>query len=291
MIIVKIIGGLGNQLFQYAFGRAVENKTGLKVYYDIEDFTASYKLRKLSLQHFKTNIAQADSKDIKKLTSIFNKVLFKIYKASKGKLFKQRFLKYYAENQLKLNYADLNTDLYLNGYWQSETFFEDISDKIKGEFELQNKPDAVNQRTIELITTSNSVSLHVRRGDYISNPLAAKIYQICPISYYQDAMTYITERVENPVFYVFSDDMDWVKNNLTGNFKLIFVDNNDGDNAHEDLRLMSKCQHNIIANSTFSWWGAWLNNNSSKIVIAPKKWFNDSVAAPVSLIPSEWIII
>lgn len=293
MVIVKIIGGLGNQLFQYAFSKALENRTGFKVYHDVEDFSTDYKLRKISLQHFNVKINYADKDQSDQLKSAYNKALFKMHLISNGFLVKEKNLKYYAEQPYLFNEVafSLNNGLYLNGYWQSEKYFSAIKDVIRSDFEILTPPSEGNLKFLDLIEGSNAVSLHIRRGDYISNPSANKIYNICSLSYYESAMNYIAERVTDPVFFVFSDDMEWVKNNLRSRFKIVLVDENDGESAYEDLRLMNKCQHNIIANSTFSWWGAWLNNNADKIVISPQSWFKEGTRSSNNLLPQEWITI
>ncbi|MCC8423979.1 alpha-1,2-fucosyltransferase [Mucilaginibacter sp. UR6-11] len=292
MIIVKIIGGLGNQLFQYAFSKAIEAKANTRVYHDVEDLNNNYELRKNGLMHFNVKLNSATKEQIESASSVFNKIIFKFSLLFKG-LISQKKIKYYSEQKSMLDFGVFSdvTDLYLNGYWQSEKYFSDIEDLIRSEFEIITAPSEGNLKFIKLINNSNSVSLHIRRGDYINNPSAQQIYHTCSLDYYEAAIKYIAKRVEDPVFFVFSDDMTWVKANLHSSFKLVFVDENDGDTAYEDLRLMSKCKHNIIANSTFSWWGAWLNNHLNKIVISPKIWFKNEKKSSENLLPKSWITI
>lgn len=291
MQIVKIIGGLGNQLFQYAFGKALEENTGMKVFYDLEDFNEKYKLRKISLQHFNVRLDFADPKEIKRLKSLYNKIRYGIYDLSNGLFINENRLNYYKEENSFFNKKafSLNNDVYIAGYWQSEKYFSHIKDIIRSDLKFISNPSDTNLIAIDKICNCNSISLHIRRGDYLTNPSAKKIYSICSIEYYENAINFISERVINPIFFVFSDDIQWVKNNLGNKHPMIFVDHNDDDHNYEDLRLMSLCKHHVIANSTFGWWGAWLNNKHDKIIIAPNKWFNDDSRSSLDLIPQNWI--
>ncbi len=141
----------------------------------------------------------------------------------------------------------------------------------------------------EMIQSFKSVSLHIRRGDYVSNKVTNQVHGVCDLNYYSHAISYIAERISNTHLFVFSDDPEWAKGNLKTEIPTFFVDNNRADKDYEDLKLMRQCKHNIIANSSFSWWGAWLNQNAGKIVIAPKKWFNDKSINTKDLIPEKWI--
>ena len=133
------------------------------------------------------------------------------------------------------------------------------------------------------------MSLHVRRTDYVQNALTNKIHGVCDQDYYASCVRYIGDQVSNPHFFIFSDEPQWAKDNLMFDFPMTVVDCNDASRNYEDLRLMSTCKHNIIANSSFSWWGAWLNSNPNKIICAPKQWFTDSTRNTKDLIPSNWI--
>ncbi|MDD3060131.1 MAG: alpha-1,2-fucosyltransferase, partial [Sulfurimonas sp.] len=140
----------------------------------------------------------------------------------------------------------------------------------------------------EEIQSSNSVSLHVRRGDYVSNKNATSYHGVSSLDYYYNAIETISKKISNPILYIFSDDIPWVRENLIVSLPIVFIENTNTDRPFEDIYLMSLCKHNIIANSTFSWWGAYLNSNLEKNVIAPKKWFNDPVINTEDLIPSSW---
>ena len=146
-----------------------------------------------------------------------------------------------------------------------------------------------NKELLSLIRTVNSVSLHIRRGDYVSNPDTNSALGTCSLEYYRHCIEHIASNVENPHFFLFSDDINWVRDNLKIKYPTTVVDGNSADTNYADLHLMSNCKHNIIANSSFSWWGAWLNNNPDKIIIAPKIWFANSPLTPKEIIPENWL--
>jgi hypothetical protein len=185
-------------------------------------------------------------------------------------------------------------NVFLRGFWQSEKYFLDCREEILKEFSFKNKFSDENLKIAKKIQEKSSVAIHVRRGDYISNPGASKTFVSLEVQYYQKAIEKLDIDIPHALLVFFSDDISWVKKNiinrLLSNYEYIIVDNNKGDESYNDMRLMSLCDHNIIANSSFSWWGAWLNQNPRKQIIAPKKWFlidkntND-------LYPNNWIKI
>lgn len=177
---------------------------------------------------------------------------------------------------------------YLDGYWQSEKFFESCKHKVISDFEFKGELCERNLKIKSIAEVENSISIHIRRGDYVSNPKANNLHgNICNLEYYRNAIKFFTEKITNPVFIVFSDDIEWVKDNLKIS-NCHFVSWNKGEYSYNDMRLMSFCKHNIIANSSFSWWGAYLNKNPKKIVVSPNKWFNDKKLNTVDLIPDGW---
>jgi len=177
---------------------------------------------------------------------------------------------------------------YLKGYWQSERYFSAVADAIRTDFTFRLPMSEENSRLAEAIGAVNAVSLHVRRGDYLSNPHTLSVHGVCSIEYYVRAIRYIVDRVSDPVFFVFSDDLDWVKTALRINYPCHFVDHNRGRESYNDMRLMSLCSHHVLANSSFSWWGAWLNPSESKIVVAPSQWFAKPVDV-TDLLPEGWV--
>jgi hypothetical protein len=302
MIVVKLIGGLGNQLFQYALGRhlAEINSTLLKL--DLSGFE-EYKLQRYGLHCY--NIWQhiASIEELKAFKQENNTRLSRL----KTKIGKRFNLSLYPTSKFYQNVTVLkekcysfdplvlehNGNIYLDGYWQSEKYFLEIRDILLKEFTIKHLQDLGNNELSKLIQTKESISIHIRRGDYVNNPITNMVHGLCPLDYYQNAVELITKTIPNCHFYIFSDDPSWAIENLKLDYPTTIVNHNNSSTNYEDLRLMSLCSHNIIANSSFSWWGAWLNTNSDKIVIAPKKWYNDNLlnAQTVDLIPDKWIRI
>lgn len=291
MIVVRLMGGLGNQLFQYAAGRALSHKRNVPLKLDTTFFSNDLKENvtqrsfELDLFNVKGQVATQQELDLFIQRSFFKKVL--------KRLVPSMFSKYlYAEEKKQntisdfLNYPE-NT--YLDGYWQSEKYFKEIRKIILEEFVLKKAIPSACLPVIDQIKNSNSVSLHVRRGDYISNPVISPNYCVVPLDYYYKAIETIKKQNPDIALFIFSDDIPWVKENLKVSDKSVYVDFNTGENNVFDMYLMSLCKHNIIANSSFSWWGAWLNQNPDKIVIAPKDWFAKKELINNDLIPETWL--
>lgn len=286
MIIAKLQGGLGNQLFQYAAARALAEryKTTLKVDFSghKNDIARSFKL---SFFNIKTElIARQEIVSFKKrynqglIGKLINKLPFQLNRH----YFREPHFYYTSK------FLELPDNIYLEGYWQSEKYFVSIEEIIKREVVLKKEYEVPNKEVLDTINQTNSVSLHVRRGDYVANPTTLKMHGICTEEYYRQAIVYIKERVANPYFFIFSDDPEWVKNNLklTNQYRIV---SSEGYTDYQELSLMSQCKHHIIANSSFSWWGARLGKNPEKIVIAPQKWFGDFKGDTKDLLPQTWI--
>jgi hypothetical protein len=185
----------------------------------------------------------------------------------------------------------LTDNISLDGYWQSEKYFSDIAPVIRSDFTVRVEPEGLNREVASVINGCNAISIHFRRGDYVTDAKIAARHGACTNDYFIKAVELIKARVERPHFFVFSDDPAWVREHFTIPHTMTLVDHNGPDKAHEDLRLMSLCRHHIIANSSFSWWGAWLNPRPDKIVIAPLRWFNDPTVDTSDLIPESWLRI
>lgn len=295
MIITKLIGGFGNQMFQYAAGRraAYKNNTELKLDTSWFKNPEGATKRDYSLNIFNIEEAFATKEEINKLKGgnqdllvLFYKKILKFTKPYyKQSYVVQRFF-HFDKNILKVN-----DKTYLQGHWVSERYFKDIKNIIKREFTFKDKPDVANQKMINRIKSCNSISIHIRRGDYVFDEKTNKYHGVCDLDYYFRAVDLIAKKVKKSYFFIFSDDIKWAKQNLYLKFPCVYVDHNTGKKDYEDMRLMSECKHNIIANSSFSWWGAWLNQNKNKIVIAPKKWFQDESIDTKDLTPDSWIKI
>ncbi|NTW53988.1 MAG: alpha-1,2-fucosyltransferase [Chlorobaculum sp.] len=289
MIIVKVTGGLGNQLFQYAAGRHLAFINNSEVVLDLSwyskipsaDTVRNYELDKYQIKARTTSFTENifcqihNNRTIKKLP-LLNKYIYKY----KEKSF------FFDPNVLSLR-----DNVYLNGYWQSQLYFEGIAEIIKNEFTPIATPSEEDAKLISIIKKTSCIGVHVRRGDYVSKINTANTHGTCSPEYYQNAFSIICSHINNPHFIVFSDDIKWSKNNIDFPGTVSFASHNGAENAFQDLRLMSLCDHQIIANSSFSWWAAWLNQKEDKIIISPKQWFADNTINTSTLIPKEWIKI
>lgn len=298
MKIVKIMGGLGNQMSQYAFARAIEEKFGEEVLLDLSWYEEIKDLKKhpnttqrnyeLDLLNISLKIATP-----KQVTECINE------KKSKMPPFLCKMLKKprYTNNiilqgdttEFVPELLEYKENAYYIGYFQSEKYFIDIREILLKEFSPKAKMNEQNQEILKQIRANNSVSLHVRRGDYVNSPTMSAIYQTCSPDYYKEAADYIASKSANPHFYLFSDDIPWVKENIKIDYPLTIVNLNGEENAYFDMELMKNCKHNIVANSTFSFWGSWLNQNPNKIAIAPQKLFNETAYKNGDLLPDNWI--
>lgn len=291
MIIVKVFGGLGNQMFQYALARNLAEKHSTLLKLDLTGFE-EYKLRRYNLQCFHIWEHLATKKEIEDILysqNIFTKLKRKTIARFGFKDHKNNTCIVEKQFNFDSQILEAPNNVVLDGYWQTEKYFADISDILRREFVVKYQQHPQSQHFANQLQNTESVSLHVRRTDYVQNTLTNQIHGTCNQDYYERAVNYIGERVINPHFFIFSDEPEWTKSNLKLGFPMTIVDCNDASRSYEDLRLMSMCKHNIIANSSFSWWGAWLNPNLNKIVIAPHKWFNDETRNTQDIIPENWI--
>lgn len=281
MKIVQIIGGLGNQMFQYACYKALE-KDFTEVKADLNGFK-TYKV------HNGFEIENIFDIKLNKISSFSSEL-----HTSKSWLFRKirRLLNLKGSYKEETNLFSFDPDMFSNpknkyysGYWQNEKYFIAAEKEIRQAFQFKLPADQKNQETLKQIREKNSISIHVRRGDYIKDPLLGGL---CDQTYYQKAIQLITSKTTSIQFFIFSDDIDWCKQNLPVE-GAEFVSWNKGDSSYIDMQLMSTCKHHIIANSSFSWWGAWLNENPDKIVIGPKKWMNNTSFDTSTLLPATWI--
>lgn len=295
MIIVNLRGGLGNQLFQYACARALSISTcqSLRIHLAKQSFLNSPRDFMLC-NIFNIKVKKCSPKDIKRVLGIsIPSYLLDILLIKN--LFFLRPRNFITDPSFNLFHRELlsidSKNIYLVGYWQSYKYFESFFHSFKKELSFKKEFLKKNEKNIyfDSIVSSNSVSIHFRRGDYISNKSANKFHGPCSSAYYDSAIKFIIQKVKNPHFFIFSDDIDWAKAQVYPlNLQLTFIDNKQD---YVDFWLMSLCKNNILANSTFSWWAAWLNKNKSKIVIAPKKWFGDPSILTPDLIPTNWFRI
>jgi hypothetical protein len=292
MIIVRLIGGIGNQMFQYAVGRAISirNNTNLKL--DLSAFE-NYTLRSYRLDCFDIIEDFATQDEIRRLKPDQSQLL--LFLLSR---LRQKMIPWYKRSRIIERTFNFDPDVmkitgnaYFEGYWQSEKYFNDIARIIRNDFTFKNEPNDLTKSIIKKIRSTNSISLHLRRGDYISNPKTTEIHGVLGMDYYLKALNFIENHVEDPEIFIFSDEISWAKENLKTELPLHFIDQSGTERDHEDLRLMSTCKHHIIANSSFSWWGAWLGQKEGQVVVAPAKWFNTLTCDNSDRFPSKWFIV
>ncbi|MBE5962365.1 MAG: alpha-1,2-fucosyltransferase [Lachnospiraceae bacterium] len=286
-MIVRVGDGLGNQMFQYAFYLAIKNHyKGVDVKWDmgncvkrplhngfelerifgLKDYICDDKLHTFQ-DHFGFIMAFLNRRGKKtlRIANEYDEILLGYHED----VFKQK-----------------NKKLCFDGYWQSEDYFKDVKGQVRKAFEFPKITDEKNLSTLEQMRNSESVGIHVRRGNYLE---LSRYTNLGEIGYYDRALQYMNEHLSKPRYFIFSNDIEWCKKNLKVGSDAVFVTWNVDENSYIDMQLMSCCKHNIIANSTFSWWGAWLNKNPNKIVLAPKRFFTIDSMDESRMIPDEWI--
>ena len=291
--VVCIWQGLGNQMFQYAFARSLAIHTGRDVYIDAESLNkkiigeelGSNTIRDYGLSNFNITLKQVDS--LRRCLWNYTRKDKWYYEMVEILCEKGKYpYKYYSQKGFddisgyNPSLDEIESNTYIKGWFQSEDYFLGIRNILLNEFTLKNSIK-IPKKIKEIILKTESISVHIRRGDYKKNNMALSK------DYYLKAINLISSKVVHPVWIIFSDDIEFVKNNYFFEGKAVFIDDSLGMRDFEQLMLMSKCKHNIIANSTFSWWGAWLNKNRNKYVVAPRKWFSSQR----NIIPVEWIKI
>lgn len=276
-------------MFQYAVGRALSLEHGVSMCLDAEDFSQHIIHQGFELERvFSMPLAFASPEDLHRtLGWQSSRFALRLLARPEARFLRSNSLIIEPHFQYFDGIKRVPSSCYLRGYWQSERYFAAVADVIRADFAFRLPLSGENRRLAETMRTVNAVSLHVRRGDYLSNPHTLSVHGVCSLEYYVRAIRHIVERVPDPVFFVFSDDLDWVKDVLQLEYPCHFVEHNRGSESYNDMRLMSLCSHHILANSSFSWWGAWLNSSDTKIVLAPAQWF----ARPVDvadLLPEGW---
>ena len=296
MIIIKLSGGIGNQMFQYAAGYSLARRNRTELLLDLSSYSKNsihngYELFKV----FSIETSEATNKELESIIGLRSNRLF-------YKLIEKYPLKILCGNNFYIQpffHFDPSFDLVkenslLTGYFQSEKYFlryrKSIS-RIYAQCNKLNNLKGMNKKHLHKILNSNSISIHVRRGDYLTNIAAFNVHGVCSSSYYIHAISHLKSLMKNLKFFVFSDDVVYSRLIFKGLSNITYIENNIAEHSYLDMFLMSACKHNIIANSTFSWWAAWLNKNQNKVVIAPRKWFKSSKYTTTDLFPSDWILI
>jgi len=278
MIYVRLMGGLGNQMFQYAAGRRLAISHGTYLVLDLshlenqpsEETPRFYELNTLKVKA-KTTTQLAD----KKKKSVFKKKPDLLVIQETGLDFDKNILA-------------LPDNVLLIGYWQSYKYFQDAEKQIREDFAFKSPLSSQKEKELQAIkAVKDSVAVQVRRGDYATNAETNKFHGLIPLDYYKSASRYMAKKLKTPHFFVISDDSEWCEKNLKLDYPVTFIKSVPGT-GHEDMQLMSKCSNHIIANSSFGWWGAWLCDNQSKKVIAPKQWFKGTNVKMDDRLPPGW---
>lgn len=281
MIIVRLVGGLGNSMFEYALGRRLSIQNSDELRFDI----SSYKTNKIADCSYWLESFDIDIRG--KTIGPAGRLVHEMTHMRRIQTIKARFFEF------DPTILTLRGDIMLHGWWQSEKYFREIRETLLKDFTPCEALSAENIAAKSRMSSQNSIAVHIRRADYVANPKTRRIHGELPQRYFLEAIEYIKEKTGTPVLYIFSDDLAWVKNNWTFPYETIYVDwNPDDPIGWKAMIMQSYGKHNIIANSSFGWWGAWLNQNPDKIVVTPEKWFRDYPAHNTrDLVPESWVRI
>jgi len=283
-------GGLGNQMFQYAIARALSERYQVafalnRTWFDAPQEHATP--RELQLNLLKIQDIAFVSSAFPTKPSKFKRALEKIVPSRSMIIYQKNAFDF--DPQLFRLRGMQQRDLYLSGYWQGFPYIDSIRTELQQEFQTASAISSAYQAYLQEINSTESVMVHIRRGDYVHSPAAAKIHGALPLSYYLKAIQELVAKKPNAHFFIFSDDLPWAKQALPESIQKTFIENvPSSDAVAQELQLMFACKHHIIANSSLSWWGAWLKKDVAGLVYAPNRWINDSTLHLSSLLPAEW---
>ncbi len=296
-VIVSLYGGLGNQLFQFATALSLAKKNHARVFLDLSWFDKDHlsagetpRAYALGVYDLGCNVLIKNNRrkaSHKQLTRYIDAVVRRVKK------YINVGIPHFYEKSMKFhpNLIQSELPIWLDGYWQSYKYFEDIKPALREMIAFSRNMNSTMQAIYKDILVKDAICIHVRRGDYVTNPSAAQFHGLCDLSYYYSGINLVIKNLINPHAFIFSDDPLWVRSNFKLQIPSTIVDINGPDEAHQDLWLMAACKHFIIANSSLSWWGAWLSDQSDKIVVAPNQWFLNGQMSTEDLIPDQWIRI
>lgn len=281
MVVVKLKGGLGNQLFQYAFARAMAIYYSTNSYLDISDYLYDNHRVKRS---FDLNLFDIKSEVIRSIADLKVNFLQSLFRQeAKLNLYNEKTISH--DNEV----YNLKLPIHFDGYWQSFKYFDFIKADLQKELVLISKKTKVQDSYFFRLKLFPSVAVHIRRGDYVTDEITNQIHGVCSLEYYLNSIEYFKRKIPNVQFLIFSDDITYVKSILGNMSNYIYIENL--DNHVEEFDLMKQCDHFIISNSTFSWWAAWICSNEDKEVIAPNRWYKDDdfESKTKDLIPTNWL--
>lgn len=291
MVVIRFSGGLGNQMFQYAAGLAISDRLKTNLLCDIDWFKHQ--------NHRAFELNYVFGLDVPLVSEVDKKNIMGLARLPVVRRLRSKWLlRALSSNQIVFEphfhywpgILDVLGDIYLDGYWQSDKYFSSVETKVRENLKFGLPFDDKNEVLAALINNAESVSLHIRRGDFFKSASAKSVHGVDLSEYYKNALDYVEDRLKNPHYFVFSDDPDWVRCNFKISEMFTVVSHNSGGESYRDMHLMSICKHHVLANSTFSWWGAWLNKNEDKIVVAPSQWFANTTNTQ-DLLPKNWVCI
>ncbi len=291
MIVARLIGGLGNQMFQYAMGCALAARHGTGLALDLRLYREYRRHGGFELADaFGVPESQANARELWRVLG-WRAPLAVVRRLESDRAKPIWGSRFYRQRGTAFDPAvhRLPKDCYVSGYWQSERFFGDCKDLIRRRFTVSVTDDRDLRSLAGQIDSCTAVSVHVRRGDYGADPQTLAVHGLMPIDYYSTAFAHMKLALDQPTFFFFSDDMDWVRRSIPAPSRSVYVSGK--RRSFQDMRLMSLCRHHVIANSSFSWWGAWLNPRPDKLVIAPRQWFSTPRLDARDICPDDWVRI
>ncbi len=292
MLIVKLHYGLGNQLFQYALGRSLSIKKGVPFFLDVHFYKAQQenqehpRLYQLNQFNVEENIISDND-----VSSVINPDFWQRRGTNVESLIKPYFKRrivYERDLSYDKNIWDVEDDVYLAGYWQDLRYFSDVEEVIRKDFLFKNEAKGENKKMLDRVHNVESVGIHVRRGDYLTDEKTIELAGVADLTYYKQAVSFMNAKLTNPQYFVFSDDPEWVRKHFDIEVPFELVEVNGQAKGYEDLRLLSHCAHQVISNSSFGWWGGWLNINPDKMVVTPKVWRKNGADMYK---PKSWIVL
>ncbi len=293
-VITRLMGGLGNQLFQYAAGHALSTRLNVpllvdRTFLDHRPSGMTWTPRELELDALRVPLTFATARDVRRLRRPLDDRTYQRASRVLPFLFADHTFRERRKGY-DPHIEQVNAPIYLDGFWQNEGYFTSIADVLRNElFVPRDPPSQRNTELRDAMRSTKSASLHVRRGDYVSNSEASRFHGVCSVDYYVGSAELLARDQGVDHFFVFSDDPEWVRANIHLPQATTYVDHNTGRDGHWDLWLMKHCAHHIIANSSFSWWGAWLDPSPHKQVIAPARWFQGEDLPSSAILPPTWI--
>lgn len=293
MIVTRLDGGLGNQMFQYAFGLQIAKRYGTELYLDLSSYQSrpkhGFALDCWMTQHRAVDDAVRQRLPRQYRSSVREHALRRFLDRFNPLLLRRVKEKPFGFHADKLNAPD---NSFLVGYWQSERYFPDVREELRAQFQPKQALSSQTQCTIEAMSSEPSIAIHIRRGDYVQSRSAAAIYRSLPLaSYYEPCVNAWLRKHPTGKAYVFSNDLDWCRQQLQLPCPVHFIGHVSASHAYEDMVMMSKAQALVIANSTFSWWSAWLNTRLDREIYAPRRWFHPGTLDGRNVNCADWKLV